>query len=371
MTSATVETFVIGDTDGSHTGDAGEIQWTAYLTDDKTAGSASPTLDCNGRNFLTFRSITFVGSATDDAMIYIGKNVTFTDCTFLSVAGSILSIVAAFGVPSHFLMDRCRLLVVGYVRAVMIRLSNGTGSDYDADIIFRNCLVLGGVIETYPLDFGGSNEGGGVIVRDCTLIGSSTEGVYFSTGLSATIPGLVYNCLIIVDGVRHRTRMTDPVTEDYNVIYASGTAVTGNVTSGGHSITDGSYAPLIHIGQELQYGAALRPFGMPSPRLSAPRLRRRQPALGGHPQRPTTRWRRLAPDSGRCLRARQHLHPRDGHRALWVERHQHHRPRLPRFRAAGGCRLDDGHGLGSLGRDIRRDEAGDEVLQRGRVRGGG
>lgn len=51
------------------------------------------------------------------------------------------------------------------------------------------------------------------------------------------------------------------ITEDYNLIVA----VTPRtlVTAGTHSISDGSYAPLFHFGQERIWGMVPRPFGEP------------------------------------------------------------------------------------------------------------
>jgi hypothetical protein len=51
MTSATAETTIAGDVDGSHTGDVGEVRWTGYTTNDKTTPTPGATVDLAGRDF--------------------------------------------------------------------------------------------------------------------------------------------------------------------------------------------------------------------------------------------------------------------------------------------------------------------------------
>ena len=57
MTSATAETKIIGDVDGSQTGDAGEVIWTAHVTDDVTVPSSAYPLVANGRDFITIQKL--------------------------------------------------------------------------------------------------------------------------------------------------------------------------------------------------------------------------------------------------------------------------------------------------------------------------
>src|SRR5688572_29890318 len=60
MTNPVAETFIVGDIDGSRTGDApGEIRITNYLTNDSTAPTDQSLLVLNGRDYLTFQYITF------------------------------------------------------------------------------------------------------------------------------------------------------------------------------------------------------------------------------------------------------------------------------------------------------------------------
>lgn len=181
MTSATVETLVIGDMDGSHTGDAGEVIWTAYLTNDTTAPSATATLDLNGKNFLTFRRLTMVAGTGRVVTTGTGiHDVKFQDCYVLghpSNTSNTIALLAAFGVAANITIERCWIRESRGV-GINVVLTTGVGSDYDANIVIRNCLIEM-YTATSAIQVGSSGtsaqEGGGVYVYNCTILSVPTD----------------------------------------------------------------------------------------------------------------------------------------------------------------------------------------------------
>ncbi len=197
---------IVGDVSGQYTGDAGMVQLTAYTTNDKTAPSATTLLNLNGKSNLSFSNIMFVGGTgiVVTATTAVSQNVSFTDCTLLSPqqAGAFLvSHTGVANVISNWLLNRCYLRSLRNGAIVTLTWpTSGNGADYDVNI------------------YGGA-----------------------AVGMSANTSGQIL--------------------EAYNLIICS-TART-NVTTGTGSISDGSYAPLFHFGQETQWGGLLRRFGEP------------------------------------------------------------------------------------------------------------
>lgn len=271
MTSATAETIIEGDVDGSKTGDAGEIQWTAYTTNDKTAPSSTALLTLSARDFLTFKNMTLVGGNAHTVVASaISTNIKFIDCTFivgytLAQNTNVMSVTGTFAVALNWTVDRCRF-INGSRNIISITLPTGSGSDYDANFLVRNCLAItgNGVFVNVTNSGTSAQEGGGVDVINCTLFGN---GALLSTGastrISLTYPCTADNCFVYGGATSLNSGESGAITENYNLLL-SGASPRTNVTAGANSISDGSYAPLVFAGQELQYGANLRPFGMPA-----------------------------------------------------------------------------------------------------------
>lgn len=268
--SPTAEVIVAGDSDGTKTGDAGEVQWTAYTTNDETAPSSTALLTMNGKDFLTFRRITFMGgNAAIISTSAASTDINFTDCTFLTGFTAtqnfnIITIITTFAVTLNWTIDRCRFLN-GARTAINITLPTGTGADYDVNFVIKNCLVItaNGTFVNVTSSGTSANEGGGVDLISCTHFGT---GVFLATGStrnSLTYPCTATNCFIYTGTTGFNAAESGAITEDYNLLVCGATPRT-NVTAGGNSISDGSVSPLIFIGQELQYGANLRPFAMPT-----------------------------------------------------------------------------------------------------------
>lgn len=265
----TGEVRYIGDVDGSHTGDAGMVQLTAYLTNDKTAPSATTLLNLNGKSNLTFQNIMFVGgnAVIVTATTLTSQNITFRDCCFqpgFSQTTGIITATCGFNVSMNWIIDKCKLGATSTSNALQFTLTTGVGADYDSNVLIQNSLFVssssGRVI--FVTNSGTlANKGGGVKVRNClALANASSFLVTTAAQISVSVPCSVYNSVFSVfTGLSAGT--LGQIVEDYNLILA--TTPRTNVPAGQHSVSDGSYAPLFHFGQELQWGGTLRPFGEP------------------------------------------------------------------------------------------------------------
>ncbi len=270
---ASAETKIIGDVDGAQTGDAGEVQLTAYTTNDKTLPSSSSLVSMTTQNYLTFEKIVFVQGLDYVVGTTSGTNITFRDCSFIGnpAAGQIaIDYVQGSGpIAAHWLIERCLFLhVYGATSTIEIYLCQADVPDYDADFVVQNCLFIGGgygwAVGVFPTQ-SGTGQGGGVILKNSTVIGANEAmRVFDGVGGSAfAVPCVVQNCFIYSgDSYAVQAQTLGEIVEDYNII--SSGFPRSNVAAGAHSVSDGSYAPLLHFGQELQRGAVLRPFGTPT-----------------------------------------------------------------------------------------------------------
>lgn len=262
---------IIGDVYGVNTGDAGLIVQTAYLTNDKTAPSGSNVVSLNGgtvnRN-VAFQSINFIGGANTVVSAANGvHDISFTDCSFTVGSTGPFS-VGAFGAlydsPANWTFNRCRFFA-GSASAFNISAVLGSGADYDINVLFENCLIFRAstaIFVNATASGTGAGKGGGIRFKNCASVGGGTLLNHNSANTSTNIPSVVTGCWVHCPGSAPLAATTlGQIVEDYNV-FVTATART-NVTAGAHSVSDGSYAPMIHFGQELAAGMIPRPFGEP------------------------------------------------------------------------------------------------------------
>ena len=259
---------IIGDVTGQFTGDAGMVQLTAYTTNDKTAPSGTTLLNLNGKSNLAFSNIMFVGGnvVMINATTLTSQNVSFKDCAFIygnSGTQSLLNASCAFATKFNWLFDRCVLHGLT-TNCISVTFGSGIGQDYDANFTVDNCMFLGGS-SLNTLDFtgtAGTNTGGGGTVRNCFIVNEGGVAVKAANQNSARFPLQVYNCFLATGAqITLAAQVVGQLIEDYNLIVA--TIARNNVAIGTHSISDTSYAPLFHFGQERIWGGLLRPFGEP------------------------------------------------------------------------------------------------------------
>lgn len=281
MTSPTIDTSIIGDVYGAQTGDAGEIRITNYLTNDKTAPTDSAALiNLNGRNFLTFKNLSFVNasswSSIDGSSPLNCHDISILDCSFinLDISGSVTTAIALGSdiiQSSNYLIDRCRFLAMQAQssRCIFIGFGWDLGGDaYDVNVTIRNCtaVTIGRWLRIVGVGALSSAPVGGVHIQNCTVISGGGPAVEFVAFLFSDFPSDISNCIIAADDsngcIVSFEDLSTAITEDYNVLFSL--FPTWQVGSGGHSISNGSYAPLLHIGQELMQGLMSRPLGMPT-----------------------------------------------------------------------------------------------------------
>ena len=273
MVSAVAETFVVGDYTGQYTGDAGGVIWSAYTTNDTTAPSTSPTMTFNGRDYLTFTNITFVGGSSSnagcvmlDAIASTSTNITFRSCAFNAgntLTGRCVDVHVLTQINAAILFDRC--IFFGFPGSgngtLKVQLQNGAaGADYDCGVRATSCLFYGNAVNVGIDGAGNTYQGGGVDLLHSTVIGGNAYVVGVSSAnVSDTVSGTVYNCFLAGSGLGTAALVattSGQIVENYNWIGA-GTA-RSNVNIGANSISNGSVAPLLEFGQAALEGRAHR-----------------------------------------------------------------------------------------------------------------
>jgi hypothetical protein len=276
MTTAVAETRIIGDVNGINTGDAGEVIWTAYTTNDTTAPAATALLTLAGRDFLTFEDTTFVGGNTDpsviDAYTAHSRSITFRRCVMLpgTAAGPLIGFVSTANEASTWVIEQCSFLQ-SYSYAMLFSLTTSASADYDSNIQIRNCVVYGGGDQFLHVLGGGGNsfKGGGVDIINCTILCGEILRVS-NANISTSIPCTVYNS-ICVNGTANAlvANTSGQIIENYNILVAP--TPRSNVTAGANSIANLSRATIMDIGQSWLV-ARRNPRVIGTPSTSSPLL---------------------------------------------------------------------------------------------------
>jgi hypothetical protein len=266
----TFELQINGDVDGLRTGDNGMVQLTAYTTDDKTAPSATTLVNMNGKSNLTFQNIFFVGGnnpAVVTATTITSQNIGWYNCAFIQTVGvgsrRHMSVTSGYGVPLNWRINRC-LFVGSTLGALVVTCTTGVGTDYDVNVLITNSM-FNSFSNSQALAVTNSgtlaNKGNGVRARNCTFFGPVITTT--AAQVSTSFPSSIISCYVwqAGNGTAFSAGTLGHVIEDYNIIVSQNARA--NVTAGSHSVSDESYSPLFHFGQEFQWGGTLRPFGEP------------------------------------------------------------------------------------------------------------
>jgi hypothetical protein len=276
MTSATVETFVIGDpsnAQGFKDGSgvllaAADVIHTAYLTNDTSAPSATATLSLSGRDFLTFRTIIFVGGsgAVINATTTNSINIKFQDCTFLnSGTGSTFGYNGVADAAANWTIDRCLSVCFNFATHIDLSFPTSTTADYDVVFLLQNSIFMGGILGvTCATSAANSFKPGGVDALNCTFFGTSTAAFRTnSANMATTIPCTVNNCLITCQAAGITANTAGQIANPEYCRITANTALT-NVTAGTGTVTGLTYAPMLEVGQSLFMGRTMRPFMSPT-----------------------------------------------------------------------------------------------------------
>lgn len=251
---------------------AAPVVWTAYLTNDTTAPSASSIMNLNGRDFLLFDGFLFIGGG---GTIITGTttnstDITYRNCTFLgSGLFSGITYTGLADIASNWTISRC---VLFGATGISITLPTSASADYDSNFQIVNCLFLGSPSSAVTIATSGAGafKGGGVDVLNCTFLGKGASLATTSANVSTTIPCTIYNCITYTSSAALNANTAGQIVEDYNYI-VSGTPRT-NVSVGAASITGNPPADafLVEVGQGVLQGRAVRSFL--TPMLGSPLL---------------------------------------------------------------------------------------------------
>jgi hypothetical protein len=276
MTSAVAETFVLGDpwnsqgfrTAGGVLVSPGRVEWTAFLTNDTTAPSTTTLLNLAGRDFLTFRNLVMVGANNGtascvNATTTAPTNIEFEDVAFIPYFNDqVIAATTTFGVPFVWRINRCYFGPTLNTSCIGFNAPSGAaGADYDVDVEITNCLFLvSGAGQSINLNASTVNtfNPGGCYIRNCTFVDS--RAILTDADWSTSIPAEITNCAVFgLSNTGIGGGATGNVFEDWNLVYAT-TPIDADVTSGGNSVTDASYAALFN------FFNADRIWGAPEPR---------------------------------------------------------------------------------------------------------
>lgn len=259
-------TYLYGDVDGSHTGDAGECVVTAFATNDTTAAAAINLFNFLSKSFWTVKGFTLVGGPSGAGLYIDGTShdLTFQDLTIFAAKGQRCVELDAStwnaGQAKNLLIERCRLFAATNRAVIFGGLpSNATGADVDQNIVVRNCIIVAPGSDAIQVTASTNTfKSGGVKLINC-LVMSGANGLNNGANISTTYPTGCYNNAIF-GSVGLASTATTTIVENYNYIVA--VTELNTVTQGANTIIDGHYDWRFHMGQELVAGAELRPFGM-------------------------------------------------------------------------------------------------------------
>lgn len=264
MTSATQDTKIIGDVDGSQTGDAGDVLLTAYLNGDKSAPSASNLLSLNAKAFLRFQKISFLaGTGACLSTLNSCNNLSFQDCTFNATTGAnAVSILGLpFGLYEALLFDRCIFFSYANAAINITPANAASGSDYNIGVTIQNCLFIGRGIGVQVAAGSGAIKPGSGIIKNCTFFANSTA-VNLTGNYSQLQPLELYNSVFLgcQNGVSAGSVLQ--IREDWNTFQLTITART-NTNAGANSVAGNNTAALYEAGQSYLFGRLDRPAFSP------------------------------------------------------------------------------------------------------------
>lgn len=272
-TSGAAGSFIsyIGDVDGAKTSDAGQVVFTAFTTNDKSAPSGT-LVTTTSQSYLSFSNITFIGgTGSIFTNIVGGHDYTFTDCVFNSLyyTGSATFNLSSpnAGAPLNAIFDRCVIVCSNSSAGISLTVtSTASGvADYDINVLFRNGLILCfGGNNCVSISGSGANtfRGGGVRVLSSTLAGYGCM-VASGNNLSVKVPCEIHDSLVLSSGnAGVAAGATGQIIESNNVILGS-TPRQQVAVGAGSSLTT---APMLELGQSMKWaGTTSSPRVMFSP----------------------------------------------------------------------------------------------------------
>lgn len=248
---------ITGDVDGSHTsGVPGQVTISAWTTSDKAAPSAN-LLVCNGKHYYKWQKIVWVAGSNANMLgsSSPGHDWTFEDCWFFVTTATgkyLFQWAATVDIATNWIFRRC--VMPNYRWSITWPTS--TVADYDAAILFENCIGPGTGM-TLTASGANSFKGGGLTFRNCWMSGGGNGVITSSANISTTYPIKVYGCVLTGDSsTAFNANTLGQIVEDWNVVMGFSVART-NVTAGSNTKIN-TYNPMYHFGQEVMMGMTPR-----------------------------------------------------------------------------------------------------------------
>jgi hypothetical protein len=212
-----------GDFLGTSTDGVGGVIRITGSDDDKVAARAN-CVTATTRSYRTFQNIQFdTSTSTMVNSGSAGSNWTLQRCLFNTEINGASQLGLA-GAAGNHLIDSC--LFYG-CNNIFLTINNGSTFDNSGDVI-QNCIFMFGNGRMIN-----SDRVGGITVKNCALVGTTSNAVRVGVALSAGQSITVNNCLIVATAGLTGITLGDLV-EDYNNFFANSTART-NVNTGANS----------------------------------------------------------------------------------------------------------------------------------------
>jgi hypothetical protein len=282
----TANVSIVGDYAAAQFGDldGGEVRWSAFLTNDTTAPSASPLLTLNGKSFFTFQGFVMLGGGSNTGSCVLGvsgsTNITLRNNAFFPhrSTGNCATVainLPTVDVPANLTIERNLIVVAAGTSSFGFAStpSSSATAEYDANVLIRNNLfVCGGGSFAVSLSKGGSSTfpAGGVTIDHNTILGAGNGvSVTFTTARNFRYPVVVLQNLLLgcSTGLTTTAGMEGTMLEDLNLLHGVQT-VRSNTLAGAGTVTNSSYAALLSLGQEALFG--MRPRTLFAPLRDSP-----------------------------------------------------------------------------------------------------
>lgn len=268
LPTPTFELVIEGDVTGAWTGDRGQVQLSAFLTDDRTTPSATAMFTLAAKGFLTFNKLVFVGGTQPlFTLSTTTQNLLLNDCAFLTNAGGVISDTVPLGQYRNTVFNRCYFF--GQTAPFNLTATTGGGGHWDMGIQVRNSIFSGfGGSGIIAFTAGGAllGRGGGFQLLGCTFLGGNTA-VSVGANMSTAIPVKVYGCAFLGMATGLSANAFGQIVEGQNFFMVAtprtNVGVGAGSWPGGPNVAVSQFAPLVHVGQEALWGAMPRAPGEP------------------------------------------------------------------------------------------------------------
>lgn len=241
----------------------GPVIFQNWTTDDFTTHTGANLLTINGKAFLSFQNIWFLGASARlvDATTTGSAHLKFQDCCFsgrLDGGNFAFDFTGTANVDPDILFERC--CFAEFITSIIQFTCPTHTADYTANITIRNCFFLqvGG---SQPIVFTTSGalagKPGGAKVSHCTLVGGSSVNLVNAAGSWQTGTVKVEANLVWMAGLTAGTGGLFAC--DNNRLFggAIGVATAGKNDRVAHTYLNPMY---LEFGQSFLWGGPPRPF---------------------------------------------------------------------------------------------------------------